>query len=263
MTASAYPLDNADEHADARMDVLARLYDEPSQRALLRTGITSGWQCLEVGGGGGSVARWMAARVGTAGDVLCTDLDTRIIERAAALPNLRTVRHDIVQDPLPAGAFDLAHARLVLIHVSDRELALQNMVAALKPGGWLVIEDFDTASMPPDTAINPAETPLLASNAVRTWLTRHGNKGYFGRTLHARFRALGLTHVFTDARVVMFDRNNGGADLMRVNFEQLRADILSAGLISEEQLRADLARLDTEGFAMPSPVMWSVSGRKR
>ena len=32
----------------------------------------------------------------------------------------------------------------MLIHVPTREQALTKLVAALKPGGWLVVEDFDS-----------------------------------------------------------------------------------------------------------------------
>jgi SAM-dependent methyltransferase len=48
-----------------------------------------------------------------------------------------------VADPLPARSFDLIHERLVLFHVPAREQALERMVSALKPGGWIVIEAFD------------------------------------------------------------------------------------------------------------------------
>jgi len=44
-------------------------------------------------------------------------------------------RHNIVSDPLPDAAFDLIHARLVLIHIPEREKVLARLVAALKPGG--------------------------------------------------------------------------------------------------------------------------------
>ncbi len=100
---STYLLDNANAKADTRMDVLARLYDEPTQRALERAGVGAGWHCLEVGGGGGSVARWLAARVGAKGRVLCTDINTRIIEghRGNTPANLEVQRHDIANDPLP------------------------------------------------------------------------------------------------------------------------------------------------------------------
>ena len=49
---------------------------------------------------------------------------------------------------------------------------------------------------------------------------------------------------------------------MRVNFEQVGAKLIAAGLIDEEQLRIDIARLDDEDFAAPSPIMWSVRGRR-
>lgn len=261
-TSTAYPLDNAHGKADTRMEILARMFDGPTQRALERVGVSSGWHCLEVGGGGGSVARWLAARVGATGRVLCTDINTRIIEsHPAGIPNLEVKVHDIAGDPLPARSFDLVHARLVLIHVIERERALVRMVEALKPGGWLVIEDFDSASMRPDAAINRFETPLPTSEAVRAYLTRNQD-GYFGRRLHGRFRELGLKDVYAEGRMLMFDRHNGGNDLMRVNFEQIGADVIRAGLLTRQQLEADLALIDTDEFAMPSPVMWTVAGRK-
>jgi len=261
-TSNVYPLDNAHGKADIRMDLLARMFDAPTQRALERVGIGSGWHCLEVGGGGGSVARWLAARVGASGRVLCTDINTRIIENHRGGPaNLEVKVHDIAHDPLPAASFDLIHARLVLIHVVEREHVLARMVEALKPGGWLVIEDFDGASIPPDASINRYETPLPTSEAVRAYLTRNQD-GYFGRRLHGRFRELGLTEVYAEGRLLMFDRRNHGNDLMRVNFEQIGADVIAAGLITRQQIDADLATLERDDFAIPSPILWSVVGRK-
>jgi ubiquinone/menaquinone biosynthesis C-methylase UbiE len=261
--ASAYLLDNASDKAGARMDVLSRLFDAPTQRVLERVGLAPGWRCLEIGGGGGSIARWMAGRVGPQGHVLCTDLDTRIIEqnRAAAPANLEVLRHDIASEPLPARAFDLIHARLVFLHVVERERALERVVEALKPGGWLVIEDFDTASVVPDARINRFETPLPTSEAVRKYLTRNQD-GYFGRRLYGRFGEIGLTQVDAEGRSVMFSRLNGGADLMRVNFEQIGADVIAAGLITQAQIDADLTTIERDDFAIPSPILWSVTGRR-
>jgi ubiquinone/menaquinone biosynthesis C-methylase UbiE len=260
---SPYLLDNANAEAVPRMDILARLFDATTRRVLDGVGLAPGWRCLEIGGGGGSVARWLAERVGPRGHVLCTDLDTRIIEqgRAAAPANLEVVRHDIANDPLPAAAFDLIHARLVLLHVIERERALARVVEALKPGGWLVIEDFDTASVTPDASINKFETPLPTSEAVRKYLTRNQD-GYFGRRLYGRFRELGLTQVDGEGRCLMFSKLNGGADLMRVNFEQIGADVIAAGLITRQQVDADLATIQRDDFAIPSPTLWSVVGRR-
>src|SRR4051812_22930652 len=91
--ATPYLLDNADAVAARRMQVLSHLYDATTRRVLSDVGIGAGWQCLEVGGGGGSIAQWMADCVAPTGSVLCTDLDPRHIAVPRS-PNLRIERHD-------------------------------------------------------------------------------------------------------------------------------------------------------------------------
>jgi ubiquinone/menaquinone biosynthesis C-methylase UbiE len=105
-------------------------------------GIRQGWRCLEVGCGAGGIALWLADQVGTAGHVLATDLDTRFLH-GHGRANLDVLTHDIVTDQLDDAAFDLVHARAVLEHVPARHGALARMVSALKPGGWLLVEDVD------------------------------------------------------------------------------------------------------------------------
>jgi 2-polyprenyl-3-methyl-5-hydroxy-6-metoxy-1,4-benzoquinol methylase len=75
--ASTYLLDNAAAQAPARLAALADMFDATTRRHLLDRGIRPGWRCLEVGGGNGSIAKWLAERVLPDGDVLVTDLDTR------------------------------------------------------------------------------------------------------------------------------------------------------------------------------------------
>jgi len=260
-TPSRYLLDNADAIAAHRMNALSRLYDPASHRTLTAAGIAPGWHCLEVGGGGGGVARWMAERVGVSGSVLCTDLDPRHIA-PPGLPNLQVVRHDAARDALPETKYDLAHARLVLLHIPERAAVLEKMVAALKPGGWLVIEDFDTTSVLPDAAANEQERRVETAEALRSYMIRGGVDARFGRSLYGRFAGLGLVDVSMEGRVMMWDRANGGADLMRINFEQVGEKVVAAGLLSAEQLRADLRRLADPEFVTPSPIMWTAIGRK-
>ena len=66
-------------------------------------GVGPGWRCLEVGAGAGSIAGWLADRVGPSGQVIATDLDTRFLEQQAR-PNLEVRRHDVVRDPLETDA---------------------------------------------------------------------------------------------------------------------------------------------------------------
>jgi len=85
-------------------------------------GVASGWRCLEVGGGGGSIASWLCQRVGPEGRVVATDLDTRFLN-ALDFPNLEVRQQNIVSDAVEAASFDLVHARSVLMHLPERQRA--------------------------------------------------------------------------------------------------------------------------------------------
>jgi trans-aconitate methyltransferase len=50
-------------------------------------------------------------------------------------------------DTLSDAAFDLIHARLVLSLIPEPEKVLARLVAALKPGGWIIEEEFDSQSL--------------------------------------------------------------------------------------------------------------------
>jgi SAM-dependent methyltransferase len=257
-----YSLDNAAKEASSRFDALAAMYDPVTIRHLKNRGVSPGWHCLEIGGGGGSIAAWLAARVGPAGCVLVTDIDPRFLE-SLQFPNLEVRRHDIVNDPLPEAAFDLVHSRLVLLHLPEREKALARMVAALKPGGWLVDEEFDASSMPPNPVVNPGEVLLKTLIATRRVMQDRGaDDSGFARRLFSRLRAHGLVDVEAEACLFMWHSGSPGASLLRANFEQLHSNMIDAGYITEQEFKEDLARLDDPNFMMPSPIMWTAWGRR-
>jgi SAM-dependent methyltransferase len=259
---SAYILDNAGRETPERFAALAAMYDPGTIRHLENCGVRSGWHCLEVGGGGGSIASWLAARVGSAGRVLATDIDPRLLE-SLQIPNLEVRRHDIVIDPLPQGTFDLVHSRLVLLHLPEREKALARMIAALKPGGWLIDEEFDAFSMLPNSVANPGEILLKTHIAMRQVMKDHGvDDGYFARRLFSRLRAHGLVDVGAEASMFIWQSGSRGVSLLRANYEQLHRSMIDAGYLTEEQFDQDIARLDDPGFLMPSPIMWTAWGRR-
>jgi len=260
-TDSAYLLDNAARETPARFDALSAMYDRASIQHLESSGVGPGWRCLEVGGGGGSIAAWLAARVGPTGHVLATDLDPRFLDESKA-PNLEVRRHNIVTESLPEATFDLIHARLVLIHLPEREKVLERLVAALKPGGWLIEEEFDSASLPADSAISPGEIQLKAQTALLQLVEERGIERRWGRLLYGRLRAHGLVEVRAEARLFMWQGGSAGASLMRANFAQLHDPLIASRHISEEELLQDLAALDNPDFMTPSPIMWTACGRR-
>ena len=120
MSGSEYLFENAAPEAADRFSALAMLFDPVTIRHFEALGITEGWDCLELGAGGGSIARWLSKRVGSSGHVLATDLDVRWLSQQDHDANLEIRHHDLVKDPLPDRSFDLVHERLVLIHVPER-----------------------------------------------------------------------------------------------------------------------------------------------
>jgi ubiquinone/menaquinone biosynthesis C-methylase UbiE len=258
---STYLLDNAAPQTTERFDALSALYDRASIQHLEDRGVGPGWNCLEVGGGGGSIAAWLAARVGPTGHVLTTDLNPRFLD-GSKFSNLEIRRHNIVTDPLPDAAFDLIHTRLVLIHIPEREQVLARLAAALKPGGWIVEEEFDSQSLQYDPLRMPGEVHLKTQAALFRLLDERGVERRWGRLVNGRMRALGMVEVRAEAHLSMWHGGSAGVSLTRANFEQLRDALIAGGYVTEEELEEDIARLDDPEFVTPSPIMWTTWGRR-
>jgi ubiquinone/menaquinone biosynthesis C-methylase UbiE len=260
-SAPAYLLNNGNPEASRRFDALSTTYDSTTIRHLESLGIGEGWTCLEVGGGGGSIAAWLADRVGPRGRVLATDIDPRFLQ-SLRLPNVEVQKHNVLTDPLPEAAFDLIHLRLVLIHLPEREKVLARLLAALKFGGWLVDEEFDSASLLPDGSVSPGEVLLKSQQVAMHILDEHGVDRRCGRRLFRQFREIGLVDVEAEAQMSMWHRQSPGASLMRANFVELRHQMIASGYVTDEEWENDVVRLDDPQFMTPSPIMWTVRGRR-
>jgi SAM-dependent methyltransferase len=254
-----YLLANNSPEASKRFAALSELFDSGTVRHLDKCGVSHGWACLEVGGGGGSIARWLAERVGPTGHVLVTDIDPRFLEPLKH-SGIEVRRHNIVTDPPLETAFDLVYTRLVLMHLPQREEALEHMVSALKPGGWLLVEEYDTASMLPDPTASPGEVFLKAHRAMLKFFDDGGVDRRYGRKLFASLRTRGLSQVGAEARAFMFKGGSPGASLLKANLEQLRTPMIDRNYITAREFDEDLARLDDPDFMTPSGILWSAWG---
>ena len=248
---------NSEERAEARYRALSALYDAQTVRHLEQRGVDQGWSCLEVGGGGGSITSWLCDRVGNTGRVMVTDVDTNFLHTLSC-PNLEVRRHDIRTEGLPKHQFHLAHARLVLMNLRERELALRRMLKTLTPGGWIVIEEFDDLLISPDSSVNSAEVELQVRRAFRHVLA---SRGHYGRLLPQQLRRLGLVNLGAEASVSIWRGNSAGANLLKLTCQELRDPIIGSGLISHSEFDAEMERLDEHDFLMPSPMMWTVWGQ--
>jgi SAM-dependent methyltransferase len=248
---------------DERDRILAveSLLDEGTRRLITRLGIGLGAHCLEVGAGGGSIARWLCDLAGASGLVVATDVDGRFAARVAGQPNLHFRQHDIVQEPLEEEAFDLVHSRLVLEHLPEREAVLEKLTRALRPGGWLLIEDTDYAGSGPISELGAAEHEHVQSTRMREF-ARMGIDHFFGRTLPARFRAQGLVDVGNEGRVWIQEGGSPAARWLRLSLAHLRGRLVGPGNLSDAELDRMLELCEDPGWAVFSPIIIGAWGRR-
>ena len=185
---------------DERLKLLEQVFDPGSRQR--RDLVRPGWRCLEVGAGRGSMAAWLAGRVGPSGQVVAIDIDVGYLARLD-IPNLVVRRHDILNDPiedLDPGSFDLVCSRLMLFWLPGRqEQAVRHMVQCLRPGGWLVDEDGDWGAAGP---VDPAHPRYAGYHRVYQhgeWFAARGYDPFFGRTLPALFERCGLQNIHHEA----------------------------------------------------------------
>lgn len=255
---SSYVYDQGWAQERARLAGIESLWDTGTRELLARHGARSGASVLEVGAGGGSVVEWLATQVGGSGRVLATDLDPRFVEPLAS-DVVEVRRADVVADDLPEGEFDLVHTRLLLEHLPGREVALDRLVRALRPGGWLVVEDYDWTSFGFDPA---AELETRAAAAVLTLMANAGFDQTYGRRVTSAIAERGLTNVRAQGRSLVIDTDDPGYPFFALSFEQLAPSVVQAGLLSDDDAAAMQAALAGGARRIITPTLVAAVGRR-
>jgi SAM-dependent methyltransferase len=237
-----------------RLQLLEQIYDPGTIRRLERLGCMSGWHCLEVGAGGGSIAMWLSAAVGTEGSVVATDLDTKFLHDLS--PNVTAVKHDIVADPLPEGTFDLIHSRFLLHLLPQRESVLVKFARALKPAGWLLCEVFDHF-----VALHPKTDPVR--DAVWKMMEDDGVAGDWGRELPSVFQRLGFVNPQAETETRFYNGGSPTAELFRLTWMQVRNKVIERGLISSEDFQRGLEWLSDSRHWALTPMTIAVLARRQ
>jgi SAM-dependent methyltransferase len=260
MSRKDYLLDNQQAEAGERFDALSELFNPSTFRHMDALGLSRGWRVWEVGAGGASVPSWIAARTG--GYVLATDIDTSWLDAEGTGYDVR--RHDIGTDPAPDDLFDLVHARLVLVHVAERADALSTMISAVRPGGWLLLEEADPGLQPlvcPDEFGDEQRLANKLKHAFRSLMSERGVDLAFGRTLPRLLRSAGLVDVKSDAYFPL-----GGPacnELERATVEQIRERLISGGLATPEEIEQHLSNVVSGRLDLATSPMVSAWARKQ
>jgi ubiquinone/menaquinone biosynthesis C-methylase UbiE len=257
---AGYALDPAWHAERERLDSLTSLYDARTLRLCEQLGLAAGWDCLDAGAGTGSLAAALAARVGPSGTVTALDSDTRFLAPLATAQVI-VVESDLTAGGLPTERFDLVHARLVLEHLPQRDAVLAGLAGSVRPGGWLLIEDFDWSTA---TVVDPpSELHERVAGACLALFSAHAYDPFYGRRLPRRLAAAGLAEIGTHAESVQVHADpERGLPQWELLVDQLAPGLLAHGLVDA----GDLARFhalchDGETICF-APLMVSAWGRR-
>ena len=207
------------------------------------------------------MAAWLAGRVGRTDSVVATDIDLSWMGDPPP-PGVEAVEHDVASGPVAGGPFDLIHARLLLVHLPDRAEVAAMLAGALRPGGWLVVEDADPALQPLACIDEKGPEQVLANRiraGFRSLMASRGVDLAFGRTLPALLRSLGLVEVGADGYFPLTGPD--GAVLERATVGHVRAELVGAGLVTDAEVDRHLHALDTGLLDLTTAPLVSAWGR--
>lgn len=254
-----YVMADVEHHAErGRLEKLELLHDAATTRRLDAICIQPGWRCVEIGAGAGSIALELSSRVGTNGLVLAADIDPRFLDDFDG-PGKDLITHDITAGPVPPGDFDFAHCRAVLTHVDDLPATVDNLVASVHPGGWLLCEEPDYGSMAACDPDHPHAADLASFHAIMTLSGR--TNGYAGRQTFEALRLAGLTEIESETHGAIA---TGGSLLAQFRVDGLnnaKSMIMESGYFTEESFDRMLEMFHDPTFAYIENTWIATRGR--
>jgi class 3 adenylate cyclase len=170
-------------------------YEPVTRRHLEAIGAGPGWRCL-VAGGHRSVTGWLETGVGETRGTCVSDLDARRRDSYDGA----ILEVDLPTELLPVGWFDLALVQLGRLHVFDRARTVHNLLAAVCPGGWMLIEDV--VALPfelPEGGTAGAQPSATLTDAIRTVAQDRAADLEWARRVPGLLRARGCSEVTTEA----------------------------------------------------------------
>jgi SAM-dependent methyltransferase len=208
---------------------------------------------LEVGAGGGSVARWLAKKFPN-GHVVATDIDTTHLSDRQS--NLSGILHDVAKEEFPESSFDLIHARAVLCHLRTADEVLAKLARWTAADGWVFVEDpvFNPLGLSTHPAVRQVVKGISALlPSPEDW----------ARTLPRRMARVGLTDI--GCRPWFMTIGNGGPadDLWRGTVARAGPALIARGLAGEQDIREANNCLSDPTFVDVPWAFMSAWGRRR
>ncbi len=252
-----YTLPHQLEGERQRLALMSALLDPMERVRIDHLGIAPGWRCLELGCGNGSIAEFLAERVAPAGHVVASDLDLSFITNLQK-PCLEVRRINLLEDPIEPAAYDFVVARALLHHLASPRLALERMMAALKPGGVLL-------SIEPDMLPCTAAAPESLNQFWRGWIQWSEAAGidyFIGRKIPAWLDSLGLEKISSEGTTAQFSGASPWATYWIETMRELAPALEQSGSLTAETLAEFFARYQDPHYWTSVITFTATWGRK-
>jgi SAM-dependent methyltransferase len=214
-----------------RLALMSALLDPIEQARFSGLGVRPGWRCLELGSGNGSIAQALAERVAPSGHVVASDIDIAYIAELRT-PGLEVRRIDILQDAIEPESYDLVVARALLHHLTPARMALERMVAALKPGGVFLSIEPD---MLPCTVTEPDAMQAFWQGWLK-WSAEASIDYFIGRKIPAWLDSLRLEDVAGEGHTAFFNGGSHWANYWTATVRELAPALLKSGHVTGKML---------------------------
>ncbi|GAA0547048.1 methyltransferase domain-containing protein [Paractinoplanes ferrugineus] len=233
-TSTAYTFDNSTRDARDQVQHLAGILDPHTFAVLDDLALPARAVCADLGAGAGTVAARLAERTGPDGHVVVIDLQP---QHVPTHPRITIRQQDLVTADLEPDSFDLIHARLLLMHLGQREQILHKLAAALKPGGAMVISDWATDHLDDMFVDGPDPIREVFSAFQHTMIAvceGNGMDSTWARRVPAVMRQAGLTGIRGETYNRLWNAGEPGMALHASNSRQLEPALLDAGMTRDQ-----------------------------
>lgn len=230
-------------------------------------GIEPGSAAIDVGCGVMGVLHLLTERVGGQGRVAGVDREPRMVESGRRLAEQRHLNVEFIESDATAtgiadGAYDLVHARTLLLNVGNPQHIVAEMVRIARPGGVVAVQEPDGAAWncdPPHPAFDIFRTEIL--NAYR----RTGKDFNIGRRISRMLRDAGLENVRVRATARVTEPGEYYQTFLLTIATLVRDVILASGALTADEFDAYAAalraHLASQGTLTIQPLLWQAWGR--
>lgn len=228
--------DTSDERA--RLRLLQDEFDGITTRRLARCNLQPGQNCMEIGPGEGSIARWMAEAVGESGKVVVVDRCPANFDEGN-YKNIELYENDVSEKGFLnqlQQSFDLIHTRFVMVHIQDNAPLIKKLVSLLKPGGWLVLEEPDFSTLAPMGSKDDADYKTIS--ALQKVVMQRGCSKFFAPHMPQLLHSNGLANIHVESLVPV---SRGGSSMSQMHARtvaHLKEDILATGIVTNADIEA-------------------------